>query len=40
MLWMKEHTHKELPSSKEAKVILIFLCSLAHSLVNLGFAHT
>lgn len=37
---VKVHTHKELPSSKEAEVILIFLCYLAQSLVNLEFAHT
>lgn len=37
---MKEHTHKEPPSSKEAKVILIFLCSLAHSYLILDlFIH-
>lgn len=39
-LWMKGHTHKELPSSKEAKAILIFLCSLVQSLANPEFAHT
>lgn len=37
---MKEHIHKELPSSKQSKEILIFLCSFAQSLANLEFAHT